>query len=164
MFSLLLVALVIFVACFGFVLLFGAPYVPTLEPQVNAALELLNLKKGQTLLELGCGDGKVLVAAAERGYKVVGYELNPLLALVAWARTRKYGDRVRVVWGNFWRQEWPVADGIFVFLLDKFMARLDARIIAQPNRPIKVASYAFRIPGTEPAEEREGVFLYVYQK
>src|SRR5688572_25475247 len=95
--------------CFAGVLLFGAPYLPTLRPQVKAALELAELRKGETLLELGCGDGKVLIAAARQGIKAVGYELNPLLALLAWLRTRRYGGNVKVVWGNFWREDWPPA-------------------------------------------------------
>lgn len=76
----LVLAIAVLILCFGGVLLFGAPYLPTLTPQVQAALELCKLQSGDTLLELGCGDGKVLIAAAERGATVIGYELNPLLA------------------------------------------------------------------------------------
>jgi len=155
---------IIVMFCFAFVLLFGAPYVPTLDAQMNAALDLLDLEKGQTMLELGCGDGKVLIAAAARGYKVVGYELNPLLALIAWLRTRRYRGQVKVVWGNFWAQHWPEADGIFVFLLDKFMVKLDMVVTAQPNRPIRLVSFAFQIPGKEPVVTKDGIFLYVYEK
>ncbi len=116
------------------------------------------------MLELGCGDGKVLIAAAERGYNVVGYELNPILACIAWLRTRRYGPRVRVVCGNFWFSRWPEADGIFVFLLQKFMVKLDMTVTAQPNRPIRLVSFAFHIPGKEPDATRDGIYLYVYEK
>jgi ribosomal protein L11 methylase PrmA len=68
-------------ACFGFVLIFGAPYLPTLDKPMKAALELAELKPGQTLLELGCGDGKVLIAAAKQGVHATGFELNPLLVI-----------------------------------------------------------------------------------
>ena len=47
----------ILVISFGFVVFVGPPYLPTLDKQVRTALDLLDLKKGQTLLELGCGDG-----------------------------------------------------------------------------------------------------------
>jgi ribosomal protein L11 methylase PrmA len=69
----------VLVILFGFVVAFGAPYLPTLRPQITMALDMLDLKKGQTLLELGSGDGRVMMAAAERGWNVIGYELNPLL-------------------------------------------------------------------------------------
>jgi SAM-dependent methyltransferase len=147
---------------FSFVLLFGAPYVPTLTPQVEAALELVNLKPGQTLLELGCGDGKVLIAAAQTGVHAVGYELNPLLAGVAWLRTRRFKGSVRVVWGNFWTRDWPPADGIFTFLHPRFMQRLDKKIVQSNMHQVKLVSFAFEIPGREPAKRQKGVLLYEY--
>lgn len=150
-------------ACFGYVLLFGAPYLPTLNKQVEEALDMLKLEKGDTLLELGCGDGKVLIAAAERGYKVVGYELNPVLAFVAWMRTRKYGRKVKVVWGNFWNKKWPPADAIFVFLLDRYMTKLDAKIVKEYKRPIKLISFAFEVPARKPKAKKHGLFLYHYK-
>lgn len=149
---------------FSFVLLFGAPYVPTLTPQVEAALELVNLKPGQTLLELGCGDGKVLIAAAQTGVNAVGYELNPLLALVAWLRTRRFKGKVRVVWGNFWTKDWPPADGIFTFLHPRFMARLDKKIVQSNMHGVKLVSFAFEIPGRQVTAKKKGVLLYDYRE
>jgi hypothetical protein len=61
----LVLVILVMLICFGGVLLFGAPYLPTLKPQVHAALELANLKPGQTLLELGCGDGTCRGVRAE---------------------------------------------------------------------------------------------------
>lgn len=159
----LAVLLVVVLACFAGVLLVGAPYLPTLKPQVAAALELAELKPGQTLLELGCGDGKVLVAAARQGARAVGYELNPFLAAVAWLRTRRYGGQVRVVWGNFWNTQWPPADVIFTFLLPRYMHRLDKKCIQYQYKPVKLASFAFRIEDKKAAAEKQGVFLYDYR-
>lgn len=161
--SWLLLAVVVLVVSFGFVILFGAPYVPTLTPQVGAALELVDLKPGQTLLELGCGDGKVLVAAAQSGLHVVGYELNPFLAFISWVRTRRFKGRVRVVWGNFWLHHWPPADGIFTFLHPRFMQKLDKKIVQHYGGKIKLVSFAFKIPGREAVKEQKGVFLYHYR-
>lgn len=146
-------------AAFGLVMLVGAPYVPTLRPQTTAALELLDLRPGQTLLELGSGDGTVLVAAAQAGLCVIGIELNPFLVAVSWLRTRKYRRQVRIIWGNLWWVRWPACDGVFVFLLGRFMPKLDRRM-QQIKKPL--ASFAFRIPGREIIAERAGVFLYKY--
>lgn len=162
MLALILAVALVVLASFGFVLAFGAPYLPTLSPQVDAALELAGLQKGQRLLELGCGDGKVLIAAARRGNKAVGYELNPILAFIAWVRTRRYGAQVKVVWGNFWTAKWPPSEAIFTFLLPKYMARLDKRIVRSGQKPIKLVSFAFTVPGKKPKAERSGVYLYEY--
>jgi SAM-dependent methyltransferase len=156
--------LVVFIASFSLVLLRGAPYLPTLQPQVETALDMLDLKKGDTLLELGCGDGRVLVAAAKRGWKVVGYELNPLLAGLAWLRTRRYGRTVMVVWGDYWQASWPEAQGIFAFLLPRYMKKLDKKIIQQINQPVKLVSFAFRIPDKSATRQHRGIFLYHYKQ
>ncbi|HSX30749.1 MAG TPA: methyltransferase domain-containing protein [Candidatus Saccharimonadales bacterium] len=155
----LFVVLLAVLLMFAAVLLRGAPYMPTLDTQVQAALELLDLKKGQTLLELGSGDGKVLVAAARAGLNVVGVELNPLLVAVSWLRTRRYRKQVRIIWGDFWRVQWPACDGVFTFLLNRFMPKLDARM-QTVQKPL--ASFAFKIPGRRPTAEKAGVYLYGY--
>ncbi|HSX42521.1 MAG TPA: hypothetical protein VLF59_00360 [Candidatus Saccharimonadales bacterium] len=144
---------------FGGVLLRGAPYVPTLSKQGHSALELLSLKPGETLLELGSGDGKVLVLAARSGLNVVGVELNPLLVIVSWLRTRRYRKQVRIIWGDFWRVDWPECDGVFTFLLDRFMAKLDKRMQGS-GKPL--VSFAFQVPGRKADAQKDGVYLYRY--
>jgi hypothetical protein len=159
----LVITALVLALCFGSVLLFGAPYLPTLGPQVGVALKMADLQKGQTLLELGCGDGKVLVAAAKQGLNVVGYELNPLLIMICWVRTIRYRKQVKIIWGNFWRKQWPPADAVFTFLLPKYMEKLNKKVMQSIYRPVKVVSFAFEIPGRTPAAQQDGVFLYKYQ-
>ena len=161
--ALLVIILLVAVFCFSFVVLFGAPYLPTLSKQLEISLDLLDLKPGQTMLELGCGDGRVLIAAAERGWNAVGYELNPILALLAWLRTRKYGRQVRVICGNFWVLKWPLTDGIFGFILPRYMSKLNKKVIQECQHPVKVVSFAFAISDRKPSAEKQGVFLYEYR-
>lgn len=149
-------------AAFTFVIIFGAPFLPTLSEHIPRALDLIDLKQGQTLLELGSGDGRVLAAAAERGLRAVGYEINPILVMISRFRTRKYGDRVQVIRGNYWTKSWPHVDGIFVFLLQPYMQKLDKKITQQYNTHIKLVSFAFHIPDREPTKKRLGLFLYNY--
>lgn len=152
------------VLVFGFVVFFGAPYLPSMKRQIQASLDLLNLREGQTLLEIGCGDGRVMRAGAERGLRVIGYELNPILVIFARIHTWKYRKQVQVRWGNFWQANWPETDGIYVFLLDKYMKKLDKVIIqTYGGRPVKLVSFAFRIPGKKVTKELNGVYLYTYK-
>ncbi len=160
--EIVLIAVGAVVIIFGVVVFFGAPYLPSLSSQVDVALDLVDLTEGQHLLELGCGDGKVIIAAAERGLYVTGYELNPILAFTAWMRTRRYPGQVKIIWGNFWRRTLPDADGVFVFLLPKYMDRLDKKIIQETSKPVKLVSFAFKIPDKEVAAQKEGIFLYHY--
>ncbi|MDQ3065315.1 MAG: hypothetical protein M3Q36_03535 [bacterium] len=160
--SWLILLMIVVLGLFSFVLLYGAPYLPTLKSQQEEALLLLNLKPGQTMVELGSGDGRMLVAAAKKGINSIGYELNPLLAFYSWVITRRYHKLITIKWANFWNQPLPLCDGIYVFLLDRFMARLDKKISIEVKSPLKVVSYAFRVPNKKPIREKSGMFMYQY--
>ena len=141
----------------------GAPYLPTRRRYVDEALDLLALKKGQTLIDLGSGDGAVLKAAAQRGIKAIGYEINPLLAFISRVRCWRYRKLVTVKTADLWRQKLPKADGVFVFLMDRFMERLDDKLTREASSGLRVVSYAFPIPDKKPAKQREPFYLYVYK-
>lgn len=159
----LLLIIGLFILIFGFVIAFGAPYLPTLKIQTDQALDLLDLKAGQTLLELGCGDGRVLRAAAARGINGVGYELNPILVLVARLVTWRYRKQIKIVWGNYWQSNWPPTDGIFVFLLDKYMEKLDKKVVQKySGQHVKLVSYTFKIPGKKVTRQLGALYLYDY--
>ena len=154
------------VASFGLPVLFGPPYVPTLRLNMKSALDLLDLKPGQTLLDLGSGDGRVLVEGAKRGLNVVGIELSLFLVVASWLRTRKYRKQVKIIWGNYFYTTWPPADGVFSFMIQYQMERLDQAVSRwqQWNKhPVRLASFAFQIPDKKAIEERDAVFLYEYK-
>jgi SAM-dependent methyltransferase len=153
---------ILLIFAYGFVLLFGAPYFPSLKPHMAAALKLLDLKEGQIVYDLGCGDGRFLKAAAKAGHKSVGYELNPFVFAYAWLTTRRYGRRVKVKFGNFWKADISKADAVFVFLLDKYMPQLDAKLKNEGKEGLKLASHTFKIPGKKPTAQNYGVYLYKY--
>lgn len=150
------------VALFGFVLAFGAPYLPTRRKEAEIALDLLGLKKGQTLYDLGCGDGRVLKLAAKQGFRGVGYELNPLLVLAAKIHTYKYRRQIKIVWGNFWKADVSEADGVFIFLLERFMRKLDRKLQREIRKPVRVVSFAFKIPDRKIEKTKNGMYLYEY--
>jgi hypothetical protein len=160
MIILLVFAVIVF--CFAFVLFFGAPYLPTLKPQIDNFLNLPEIRDSQSILELGCGDGRVLIAAAKANINSVGIELNPLLALLAWIRTIRYRKHVKVIWGNFWLVQWPKVDVIFTFLLPKYMKKLDKKCIQYNYKPVKLISFAFEIEGKKYLKKSKSLFLYEY--
>jgi SAM-dependent methyltransferase len=160
--NLLILVISILVLVFSYVIFFGAPYLPTLKKQSDDAFELLNLKPGPMLLDLGSGDGRVLRAAAQRGIKGIGYELNPLLVLYSRISCFRYRKLVTFQCRNYWKVTLPPCDAIFVFLLNRLMPKLDAKIEAEVKKPVKLVSYAFKIPGKVPAAEKDALFLYKY--
>ncbi len=143
------------------IVFFGAPFVPTKKMQIQAALNLLNLKKGDLLYDLGAGDGRVALAAAKQGIRVVGYELNIFLVLLARLRTRKYKKLVTIRWQNYWDADFSKCDGVYIFSSSRYMKRLDSKLREAKNR-LRLASYAFEVPRKKPSKQKDGVYLYEY--
>lgn len=156
----------IFISILGVVflgiVLIGAPFVPTKNKQVTVALDMLNLKPGQLLLELGGGDGRVALAAAKRGIKVIVYEINPFLALIILIRSWKCRNLIKIKVKNFWVAKWPKADGIYIFSAGLYMPKLEKKIIKSGLKP-RVASFGFEIPNNPNYVLKEGVYLYNYK-
>lgn len=149
--------------CFAFVVFIGAPYLPTKKTQIEVALRLLSLKEGQRVLDLGSGDGIFLVEAAKKKVYVTGFEINPVLFIVSWLRILPYRKYASVKFGNYWLMEWPETDAVFVFLHDNFMKKLDKKMnIYSRGKRIKLASFAFKIPGKKINYSESGVYLYSY--
>jgi len=82
---------------------YGLPTVPAPKERVRAALRLAGLKPGETIFDLGAGDGRVLVMAArEFGARAVGIEVGPIQCLLLWLRMQAEGlrDKVEIHWGR----------------------------------------------------------------
>src|SRR4051812_14236110 len=95
--------------CLGAGSVMGAPYLPILKRQYEPLLDLAGLKPGDTIIDLGSGDGRLLLAAARQGATCIGYEINPVMYLVSlivcWPQRR----RIRIHLGDYWRTQLPPA-------------------------------------------------------
>jgi len=157
-FLLLLVLLLLLTVAYG--AMFGAPYLPTQKEQIEHAFKLLDLEKDDTVVDLGCGDGRFLLAAKDRGLKAVGYEINPLLYLIARLRTYKYKDRIRVIFSNVGNLHFSKdIDGIYLFLMTKKLSKLEVNL---RGSGIKVVSYAYRFKEKKAIKSEKGLILYQF--
>jgi SAM-dependent methyltransferase len=154
---------IVTILAFALPVMFGPPYLPTLRLNLETALDMLDLKQGQTLLDLGSGDGRVLIAAAKRGWNAVGIEVSPFLVIISRIRTWKYRKQIKIMWGNYFMTKWPEADGVFGFIIQYQMRRLDKRVEEWHTKPVRVASFAFQIPDKTPIDEEGGIYLYEYK-
>lgn len=158
---------VAFIALLFGAFLRGAPYVPTHKKQVEAALDMLDLPPGSTVVDLGSGDGIFLKAAAQRGLNAYGYEINPFLCIISWLRCLKYGHQVKIFWRDYWLTQLPPeVDGVFIFSGGMFMSHLgrwlDKGLLGR-DKPLYVISYAFVIPGKKTLKVEQALNLYALQ-
>ncbi len=68
----------------------GAVYYPTTDNSVKEMLKISHLTSKDTLIDLGSGDGRILIAAANLGAKAIGYEINPFLVYKSRQLIKKY--------------------------------------------------------------------------
>lgn len=156
--------LIIAVVLIGFAVggLAGAPWVPMRQVDVNKILDDCRLSKGETLIELGCGDGRLLKAAAKRDIKAIGYEINPVMWFIAWATNIRYYPKVRVRLGNFWWSSWKQADAVVTFLVPRSMNRLEQKAGQELKKGSKLLSYVFVLPGKKAAKKHGRWYIYDY--
>ena len=143
----------------------GAPYVGTSRRALADIIRLSGLHAGQTLVDLGSGDGRVMLAAMRVGVRAVGYELNPVLCAITWLRMRLLGrERAqlgRVVCRNFWHADLSDADAVTVYCMPHIMDRLRRKIQAECRTGTRVVSFAFTFPNWELAAREGRVRVYV---
>lgn len=157
-----LLILLAIVLPFGAGAILGAPYLPILKRDSKRLLELTQLKPGQTLIDLGSGDGRLLHAAAAQGIKCIGYEINPYLVLISRLVCWRYRHLVSIHTADFWRVTLPPADVIYVFGLDRYMARFGQKFEKEITRPTKVVCYIFEIPGRPTVASTSNTHVYEY--
>jgi exodeoxyribonuclease VII small subunit len=71
-------------------------------------------------------------------------------------------NRVKIHFGNFWKADISQADAVYVFLFDRYMKQLDAKLKKEAKPGLKLASHTFKIPGKKIIRQDYGVYLYKY--
>jgi hypothetical protein len=152
----------VFVATSAYSVLFGAPFVPIDRDRVRTMLDLAQVRPGERLVDLGAGDGRIVVAAAQRGAVAEGWEISPFLWLLGQWNIRRagVGDRARMRLGSYWDTGFRDADVVTLFLITQQMPRMEKKLQTELRPGSRVASYAFTFPAWEHEAKAEGVYLY----
>ncbi|MDP9441700.1 MAG: class I SAM-dependent methyltransferase [Actinomycetota bacterium] len=131
----------------------------TSDERIELALDLAALSPGERFLDLGCGDGRVLLRAArERGALVGGVELDPTLAAQARVLLEENGVAGTVLEADF--AEVPLdADVVFAYLSPATLQRLIPRLHQLPPGA-RVVTTGYAIPGWLATAGTGGCYLY----
>jgi ubiquinone/menaquinone biosynthesis C-methylase UbiE len=125
----------------------GSFYVATKQKVIDEFLKQARLKKGQYLLELGSGDGRVLRTAAKR-YGVVGkgIDINPSLNSIANYLAKRAGLKgITFVKENVLKTDFKKADVIYIFLMPKLIAKFEKRLLKEAKKNTLIISHGFRV-------------------
>ena len=132
-----------------------APYIPTPQIIVERMLEAGRVKPGDMVYDLGSGDGRVVITAAQKfGARAVGVEILPDLCQKANDRIKSLGleDRVRMIEGSALRVDLSPADVVTMFLLTSSNERLKPNLEKYLRAGSRVVSNQFPIKGWKPVE------------
>ncbi|MBV6432163.1 MAG: Ribosomal protein L11 methyltransferase [Bryobacteraceae bacterium] len=130
-----------------------APYVPSPQNIVDRMLDAAQLKQGETVYDLGCGDGRVLITAAQKyRAKAVGVELSPKLVRLARDLIKLNGlqDSASVIEGNLLDVDLSKADVVTLYLLTESNSKLRPNLEKYLKPGARVVSHDFEIRGWKP--------------
>ncbi len=144
----------------------GLPWVPTREPRIRRALEMARVQPGETVCDLGAGDGRVVIAAArDFGARGIGIEISPLHCWQARVRAAFAGltGQVIIQRGNFYRADLREADVIFLYITSAQAEKVKALLEGQLRDGARVVSVSADIPGWQPAQVDMPQLIFLYQ-
>lgn len=170
--SLLLIFIALVLLTLSIVILFviRVPYAPTPKQMIKKIIDELNIKPGQIVYDLGCGDGRFLLAAEAKGAAAVGFELSPVVFIKAKLTKFLKKSKIKVRYRNFYKADIADADVVFCFLVDTVMAKTEVKLKKELKAGAKVVSYGFAFPDWEPdkviipkLEDRTSSKVFIYE-
>jgi predicted RNA methylase len=153
-----------------------APYYPTPETVVEKMLQLGGLKAGEKMFDLGSGDGRIVIAAAQKFHaEAVGVELDKDLWRQSTERIRKLGleKNAHIINADLLKQNYGSADLVTVYLLpDSVNNKVQPLLDKQLKKGARVVAHDFEFRNWTPekveniADDGEGRShtLYLYRK
>jgi len=157
--------LFLFLGTFAYAGIKAAPWFPTWSKDVERFLNLAEIKTGQKFYDLGCGDGKLVFAAAGAGAEAVGFEISLLPYLIALSRSL-YVKNSKIIFKDFWKADLSDADVVYIFLTPKVNPKVKIKLEQELKRGSRVIAYSWPIDGWLPIEEdrAEGYpSMYLYK-
>src|SRR5436190_10901798 len=131
-----------------------APYIPSPQLVVDRILEAAQLRPGETLYDLGSGDGRIVITAAQKfKAKAVGVELSYNLVKATEAKVKALGleNDIKIIHNNMLKVDVSSADVVTIYLLTSSNERLKPNLEKYLKPGARVASFEFPIRGWKPA-------------
>ena len=146
----------------------GALYVSTSRHRISAFIDAVPMRASQLLVDLGCGDGRVLREARKHyGVRAIGYELNLLAYLKSRSQCLGY-QGIEIKRRNFWRADLSQADVVCCYLFPDVMKALAVKLRSELRSGTVVVSCNFPLPEFVPerilrpghASHNDPIFIY----
>jgi len=129
-----------------------SPFIPTPAAVVEEMLDLASVTPADVIYDLGSGDGRIVIAAARRGARAVGIELDA--QLVADSRDRAFAaglaDRATFVWQDALKADLGTATVVTLYLFPELNAKLAPKFLTELKPGTRVVSHRFPVADWTP--------------
>ncbi len=147
-----------------FASLIGAPTVYAAEGAIRDAFKLASLRKGEMVVDLGCGNARSLIMAARQfGASGIGVERSPYAYLAARFNVWRSGagDKIKIKFGDFKKAEADLkqADVVYVYLLNGVLRKIEPWLFGSIQNKTRLVSLAFCFNDHSPKEIKETINL-----
>jgi ribosomal protein L11 methylase PrmA len=142
-------------------------YVPTPEQVVEAMLDVAKVTKNDVVYDLGCGDGRIVVTAAQKfGARGIGIDIDPARIEEANANARRAGvtDRVQFMLADLFTTDISQASVVTLYLLPSLNVKLMPKLMKELKPGTRIVSHAFDMGDWKPEQtlEVEGRTIYFW--
>ncbi|MGH7826235.1 MAG: class I SAM-dependent methyltransferase [Candidatus Binatia bacterium] len=142
------------------------PFVPTPQEVVDKMIELAGVKKGDTVYDLGSGDGRIVITAAKKGARAVGFEIDPDLVKESRENIKKAGvqQRAEIRHQDILTVDLSPASVVTMYLLPDVNLKLKPKVLSQLKPGSRVVSHAFDMGDWKPdkVERVDGRTIYFW--
>lgn len=168
---------IIFIFLFGFIIIFsgyqiytnifhpGAVYYPTTDNDVKRMLKLAKVDTKDILVDLGSGDGRILIEAARVGATAIGYEINPILVWKSrrWIKQEKLDHLATIHWKSFWKADFSNATVVTVYLFPHLMNRLQKLLEEKVDHPTRLVVNDYTFNNLTWTKHCKKIYLYNFK-
>jgi len=134
---------------------FISPFVASPLPVIRRSLTLAELKTGEMLYDLGCGDGRSLIMAVQEfNARGVGVELREDLIKQALSQISKLGleSKVKIIHNDMFKVDISSADVIYMYLTTSANDKVRPKLETELKKGTRIASHDYEITGWKPAK------------
>jgi hypothetical protein len=160
-----IIALILLIAgcMFMLIVFLGAPFVPTPMSIIKDLIQIANISKDDVVIDLGSGDGRMLIQTARQGAVAKGWEINPLLVLWTHLAVHHYrvGKRVKVHLQNYYKADLSDATVVFLYSFPPHLPKLEQKLQKDLQAGTTIISYKFTFPTLRlTATPKPDIFIY----
>jgi len=141
----------------------GAIYEPSDYSSAEDMIDLLGLQEGDSILDLGAGDGRVVMNAASRGIDAFGSEIDPKLVAKSRKNIAENGlSHIATIYQrSFWEEDFGKYNALTIFQSPFVMGPLQEKILRECKKGTRIVSNTWSFPDLKPVATRGKIKVYI---